>query len=193
MGDLAAIVIFVIVMVVIGLVKVLRQFAGGTVEDERQPGPYKASQNQIGEFLRQLGMEPAPPRALERPPGEQAPEPQRMRVQETLAPSIPPLVPTGVVELVPEPEEPAAAPPPRPPRHEPRRAPEMVAPSPRKRKRTVGTRPPARKGRRPAESVARLSRAPGGSLKQAVVWSEILGKPLSLRPSLGYRPPSADQ
>ncbi len=138
---------------------------------------YKASPAQVREFIEQvrratgdltqeLRTEPSPEQAAEPPPGVES-EPEVLPAVE-VAP---------LIEAEPAVRR-AAAPLPALPQPEAR-------PAPRRRRKRPAV---AAAGRLP-ETTPSAPAAAGFDLRQAVIWSEILGPPLCLRRRVGHRPP----
>jgi len=193
-GDAMILVIVVILLIVSGLKKLVER-----AEEEGRPGPdgeegYEASTDQIRSFLESLQ---APPRRVPATPEEPP-------VQVAAAPEAPP------VQVAVEPEE--------APGREPALG--AALPSMERRRvelpSTLGEQEatPARRvalpseeaGERPRRTALRRRRVPrqvaqpsqkapsslrSVNLRHAVIWSEILGTPLSLRRKGGRRGPAS--
>lgn len=164
-AEFAVWVVIGLVVVVVSLIKkALAAAAQRAEQPEPEEGEYRASPDRVRQFLEQVMRGRARPAQPTAPPSaELARTPESVEVASPVFP--------------------VAAPAPQT---------EPTAPTRRRRptgrKRAAAPRPPAAQ---PAEPVV-----PGGvrladtDLKKAVIWSEILGRPVSVRPRIGHRPPT---
>ena len=189
MGDLIPIIIFLVIIIASGMRKLFK-----TVGQQQETGTptYTAPSSDVEEFLErtrrmQAGQQEAEgePR-WENPIAELIEEPrpqeeQRVEIFDFLRPPQPlrpqpPLLAVGPAPTAVRPaERKKAAPRPRKPRS-------AAAARPRVQPKKKAPAPPA-EGRIPLH----MSRS---DLRQAVVWSEILGRPVSMRRHRGHRPPT---
>jgi len=192
MGNLVPILIFLIIIFASGLKKLLQYLAQQAAAAKEEEGRYEAAPDQIREFLEQIsgGQRAQPGRPVvvgERVAPEilgapVALEPMELELPQPTAPparQVPRQEPERA-ELAP-PLEPLGQPIPR--RKTPRRA------RPRRRRPAAARRPEPRGKPAPTETIM-LTAFKGGKwdLRQAVIWSEILGTPIGLRRRLGHRP-----
>ena len=186
MDEIVPIVIFFIIIFAGGIKKLLQILAKQMAPPEGQPRSIEAAPDQIREFLDRM-------QGVRRPPEAPVQPPQRAQAAEELAPGWEPgeFVPLAVEveEELPErpalePAQPQALEPPpvltrkrARPKKPRKRRPERVAPAPQA-KEAPPAAPPGPKGIKEWD------------LKQAVIWSEILGRPVSRRRRPGHHPPS---
>jgi hypothetical protein len=167
----------VIALIVVGIfiASILKKYAE-SVGQEREEGQtradFEAPADEIQQFLRSLGAG--------QPPGQQAPEPQQERREEP-----------------PQRQRPQQR---RRPRGVPRGSVQARAEADRERREAQRRR--AERARKEAAAIRRKTagkreaaaeKAEGFSLKQAVIWSEILGPPLALRPGGRHQPPTEER
>jgi len=174
--DTILFIIFIVVVLFGGAVKkLLDKLQEQLAAQGRDRVDYEASPEQVMEFLEGL-------RTAQRPRvgGQEAPAGEGLREARARAELPRPIV------LPPQLERQAPSPPPAPrvaPRKRPRRRAEAPSPTAARRKKEPALPPQARK----AAAVTPLALR-GTDLRQAVVWSEILGPPVSMRRSR-TRPP----
>lgn len=195
-------IIFVVIYIVSALAKLKRGGAEEDIEFEKRPSlrdtegkfRYKAL-DEAGTRERPAAPRSVPPRAKTLPyarpgaPGAQREHPAARRPQPTVQPRRPAQVPLHLrpqeVPLRPGPIRPAQAPPPRPrPKSrqaEPKPAPRAVYKlrQPQKPAAAVVSEPPAEAVRK--RRTLRQDLSGSGNLQRAIIFSEILGKPLALR------------
>ncbi|MFO7958806.1 MAG: hypothetical protein R6X33_17095 [Candidatus Brocadiia bacterium] len=172
----------VIALIFIGIfiASILKKYAE-SVGQEGQEGQtradFEAPADEIQQFLRSLGAG--------QQPGQQAPEPQRAGPQQERR------------EERPQRQRPQQ-------RGRPRGVPRgsVQARSEAARERREAQRRRAERARKEAAAIRRKTagkreaaaeKPEGFSLKQAVIWSEILGPPLALRPGGRHQPPTEER
>ncbi|MGD2174249.1 MAG: hypothetical protein PVJ27_02510 [Candidatus Brocadiaceae bacterium] len=178
MDDLIIGLIFLGIIVFSVIKKALESLAEKTERGAARGGGYEASAREIQDFLKSLGVQQEPEEQPGRAPREQARAEARVQRAQAARRMGPP-----------------AGPPTAPRMRERRREP---AKKRRKRRKTV---PPQREEKpaatEPSEARQKVGPAlpPSGrlSLKQAIVWSEILGPPVSLRRSRHHVPPATEK
>ena len=173
--------LIILVFVISAIVKAVKKAAQGQGEGEGDGENYRAPEGDIQQFLRQLGMGPP---VQQQQAAEPAPEefhaPEAMNVlemaereeAEPTGPDIPANV-VGEAAGYRQWQQPPAA-----PTIEPMPAAPRAPKAPSRAETAPTARPP-------------LTRPPAGSLKRAVVWSEILGTPMALR-APGHEPPTGE-
>ncbi len=180
-GDVI-IALIIIAVFLISIIKKIAEAAGQVEERQEQPAEFEAPADEIQEFLRSLatGEPPQPPQAQGPERAQAAQRPQQtpaatdMREQQERA-----------RERERERERAAAA---RARAEDAReRRAEHLRRAARARREAA-----AERGKTPEP--ARIAQKPRGlSLRQAVVWSEILRPPLALRAGGRHRPPTAER
>lgn len=179
MDDLIPIIV-VLLLVIGGVVKRLAERLGTTRERDEHPRPdYEASPQEIRAFLESLGM---PKRAQAQPPASVQQLGPREGPSVLLAEPLRAEPEAAQVSLrsvgtlySPELLVPVPAPAKAPPQRA-RRAKRAAAPAPAPK--LAQPVPAAQVAKRPAVPMLALDRS---RLRQAVIWSEVLGRPVSLR------------
>jgi len=174
------------ILILIGFIvlvnAIIRKLAQSMARQQRAAGEgaqYEATPEQVRKFLQEIagGARPA-----------QAPPAARPAAGPVQPPVVPPIVP---VEPEGQPAVPPAArvsPPSPPPRRPTRRRRDRRRPRPAQPALPVQEEVAAAARRAPVATGLR-----GFDLKQAVVWSEILGRPVSMRRHIGHRPPTRQE
>ncbi len=162
-ADLVIVFIFIVVILISLVRKGLEKLAEQAGRAGEGAAPFEASADEIEKFLRGLGKPPGPQEQPE-PPAEPAQRPARPRPERTR----PLRSPQGArrARRLPRERKPAA-------------------PEPQQ-EAVLGRKERAGKG------LASLRRA-GFTLRDAVVWLEILGRPVSMRRHRHHMPPTSGQ
>ena len=163
MGDFLTLVIIGLLFAVGSIVKRAMRAAGQQDRGRPQRGrEFRASRDKIREFLEEIrqGRQATAP----------APEPPAVPLE-----MLPPVAPARAVQPPPTPVQQA----------KPRRA---------KKRKKAGAESlaamPAQPSAPPAQAAAPPAfRLPKTDMQKAIVWSEIIGRPVSMRKRIGHRPP----
>jgi len=187
MEELVPIIIFLIIIFSSGIKKVLQLLAKQMAAQEGQPRGEEATPDQIREFLERI-------QGVERRPQQPARPPERARAEaEPVAAWEAEFAPFAVEVQ----QEPARELPPQPEVQVPPQISTRKRPRPKKRVARTRRPEPTARAQEPKETTPAAPSRPSAikdwDLKQAVIWSEILGRPVSRRRHLGHRPPPITQ
>jgi len=191
MEELVPIIIFLIIIFSSGIKKVLQLLAKKIAAQDGQPRGEEATPDRIREFLERM-------QGVERQPQQPVPQPGRARAEAE------PAAAWEAGEFAPfaveVQQEPARELPAQPLQPEVQVPPQIFTRKrPRPKKRVARTRrpEPTARAQEPKETTPAAPSRPRAikdwDLKQAVIWSEILGRPVSRRRHFGHRPPTITQ